>query len=295
LKNDERFLVTKASSAQITKIQNIEREAMVNRNIGEALKRVKLDQKWNKERLEGRILGIKPSFVMRYFQPSFSDRRQLHVLAYISWLIQIPMAALYYGKELKRYWSFNEGGYEVLVSVAQLSTRDFDAFVNFLSRCNLLVENEQRISQILDELSQYEDALFIAPKEVNIWKLGVDYYRSTGMVLKRIRIVNEFMIEEMASVLGVSPEIYQRYEALDPGVQMRSEIGHRAFEGFNLRSSALFLDYMKEYKGLRTARQVQERRAEIISLTWNSLKSKQEETMVSSLAQSMMGCAYLRV
>lgn len=257
-----------ASKHEIQRINSKKFELGVNAAVSTGLKRIANLQKITLADVAGRISGsVGSTWFMRHFQPGFSGNRHQRIIAAISWMTQTPLAAIYCGESTEDYskmvsWGVNRQGFEVMLRVCDSDPEDFENFINDGLRWGIF---QKGITQSMAALDKYDAASFMFPKRLNLDLFGYDYYRSIGKVLREIRIANQLMIESIAWMLGVSPEVYLRMESPKINDSFNQVAGIKSVLAFNLEKSSVFLNHMENYRGLLIAREVQEIRTAIFS------------------------------
>jgi len=258
---------------------NKEELALVARYEGEAevmlanvLRAICVQHNFRPKQLKNRIPDMSQRWWQDFLCPTLPMNRHLHMLAILSWLLQIPMSVFYAKTELGETLLKNTMGIMPAARYACLmSALPFEHFIlQILHIPGLKCARTKEIEQKLKDLTKYSDSMFILPKSVNVERFRADYYRSVAISLLGFRAEHRLTIEQVAYVFDVTPEKYKEFENTQNPTNMQARIGLRLKLGFNLSSTVEFAKHMQEYSAFYHARKVQEIREVILNdLTLN--------------------------
>ena len=243
---------------------------------------------WRDEQLAQRIKGVPATTWRNYRLASYRKNRSIHVIAALAWVSQVSMSAMYYGKNIQKYWAgVDHSVIEAVVHSGLLPLDLFEAYTKSISRAvgKEVLESDE-ISRAFSELEQYEEVDFLAPDALNIDDFRQDYYKSVAVSLRNIRDCNDFSREQMAHIFDVSFNRYLSFENPDSDTRVPLFLGVRLKQGFPGLNTVDFTRHMTAFPGFSSARIVQQLRENLVIGLLKNLDDK-AKSRCARLAREM--------
>lgn len=218
---------------------------------------------WTGRDIAKRITGIAPELWDNYANPNFREERQLHLIAALSWVSQVSMSAIHYGRRIQSYWKdASPDTIEILLYGNLLGAREFRFFISEITAHFPIDESLRDIFfNRLNDMERRHSAPYLAPVELDIDAFAEDYYRSIAMGLQFFRQKKTLEQEEVAKVLGMSATEYQAIENIhQPVKSLPVSYAARFRIGFNLAKTVQFTAQMSRFSGFCLSRTIQEQR-----------------------------------
>ncbi|QMV16697.1 hypothetical protein [Vibrio spartinae] len=260
-------------------------------DISAAMSYVRRVQKLTFSQLEKRFSGIQGNTLKRYMHQSYPSMRPIHVVAAYSWLTMVPMTAFFHGfKRNKRYSGMDDSLVEALIRIGRLPTELMELFLAMI--CSILSDESkqqflifrQKIENKYNKIQESND--IVPPKNLDIEAFAIDYYRSIALTVKQFRQENNFAINTMSRVLGLSDYQYNILENPNRTTHFPVSIGFRVMQGFQLDNYVNFTCEMRwfpEFHELRQNQYVQHVRELLTIEALGYLKTSERKYMINIL------------
>lgn len=222
---------------------------------------------WTKDDLHALIPGIEPEQWRRYAQQSYTRMRPAHVVGALSWISQVSMTAILRGKKVAHFWNdAPQNSIYVIARCGMMDGKNFEFYIHSVLKHHPITECEKKtIFSLLDKIECPYDAEYFAPLQLDIEAFAEDYYTSSAIAIREVRIAYNLTMSNVAEVLGVTTATYRRLEDIhEPKRYIDSLLAFRFKNAFQIEDTTGMLAYMEKFSGFYNARKIQEAREQIL-------------------------------
>lgn len=258
-------------------------------DIAVSMSYVRKIQKWTFPQLSERFSNIDEIMWKRYMQPSYPSTRPTHIVAAYSWVTMVPITSFYYGLKIREaYRGMDTDAVEALICTGRIPNDQFQVVLNLIY--NMLSDDgrssvdslKQELEDKYGNIDHYQESDFFPPKVLDIKTFGTDYYRSIAIAMREFRLENNFSVEMMARVFGLSEYKYSRIEDPDIYQPFSMAVGARLRLGFKA-SHVNFTGKMENYPEFHTLRIAQDIRDSLIVESLKHLSNIQKKPVTAIL------------